>query len=259
MADSTQNFTEVGPHAPKMAVPELSEAIDVSFFVPCLNEEKHVIGTIKKLVSVSAGLGLSYEILIFDDGSTDRTAEKVQTFQAEHNDARVRLLVNKTNQGIARNFVEGAFVGRGKYYRLVCGDDVEPEETLHKILAQAGKADIIIPYHTKVDGRSFFRHLVSRTYTKLVNLASGRNLHYYNGLPLYLRRDVMRFHVEATGLGYQAEFLLRLLQENRSFIQLPLTASDREGSVSLNLRNFISVGYSLFKIFIRRVRNVLFE
>jgi hypothetical protein len=82
-------------------------------------------------------------------------------------------------------------------------------------------------------------------WTRLVNLASGQRLHYYNGLPLYLRRDVMRFHVEATGLGYQAEFLLRLLQEGRSYIEVPMVASDRGGSTALNLRNFISVGYRL--------------
>lgn len=254
-----QLFTEVGPHTPTMQADGLADRIDVSFFVPCLNEEKHVIGTVEKLINVCSGLGLSYEILVFDDGSTDSTAAKVQAFQTEHPDACVRLFINKTNQGLARNFVEGAFQGRGEYYRLVCGDDVEPEDTLHKILERAGGADIIIPYHTHVEGRSLWRSLVSRTYTNLVNLASGRKLHYYNGLPLYRRRDVMRFHVEATGLGYQAEFLLRLLQENRSFIQLPLTASDREGSAALNMRNFISVGYSLFKILMRRIRTALFK
>jgi hypothetical protein len=88
----------------------------------------------------------------------------------------------------------------------------------------------------------------------MVNIASGRKLHYYNGLPLFLRRDVMRFHVEATGLGYQAEFLLRLLQEGRSFIEIPLVASDREGSQSLNFRNFVSVGFSIFKIIAKRLR-----
>jgi len=93
----------------------------------------------------------------------------------------------------------------------------------------------------------------------LVNIASGRRLHYYNGLPLFRRRDVMRFHVEATGSGYQAEFLLRLLQEGRTYIEIPLVAEDREGSGSLNLRNFISVGYSIFKIGLRRLREVLFR
>jgi len=252
-------FVEMGPHTPADVLPELSTQVDVSFFVPCLNEEKHVAGVIEKLVSVCNRLSLSYEILIVDDGSSDKTVETVTTFQNANPDVCVRLLVNKVNQGIARNFVEAAFQGRGKYYRLVCGDDVEPEETLHAILSKLGTADIIIPYHTHVEGRSLRRRWVSKAYTRLVNIASGQKLHYYNGLPLYLRRDVMRFHVEATGLGYQAEFLLRLLQEDRSYEQIPLTAMDREGSVALSVRNFISVGYTLFKILVKRIRGAVFD
>jgi glycosyltransferase involved in cell wall biosynthesis len=170
----------------------------------------------------------------------------------------LRLFVNPVNRGVARNFIEGAFQARGTYYRLVCGDDVEPVETLHKILERIGAADIIIPYHTEVIGRPLRRRLISRLYTILVNIASGHKLRYYNGLPLYRRRDVMRFHVEATGSGYQAEFLLRLLQEGKSYVEIPLVASDREGSGSLNLRNFVSVGYSIFNIAVRRLRQTLF-
>lgn len=259
MDDRFLPFVEVGPQTPSDVPPDLRELIDVSFFVPCLNEEKHVIGVIEKLTSVCEGLSLSYEILIVDDGSTDKTVECVTAYQDENPNIPVRLLVNKVNQGIAFNFVEAAFQARGKYYRLVCGDDVEPEETLNAILSNVGQSDIIIPYHTHVEGRSLWRRIVSKTYTKLVNMASGQDLHYYNGLPLYRRRDVMRFHVEATGLGYQAEFLLRLLQEDRSYKQIPLTAMDREGSVALSLRNFVSVGYTLFKILMKRLRGALFN
>jgi glycosyltransferase involved in cell wall biosynthesis len=227
--------------------------LDVSFFVPCYNEEQNVVGVIDKLVAVTTKLQLSYEILVFDDCSSDSTVEVVNSYRRAHPEIPLRLFANRINRGVARNFIEGAFRGSGTYYRLVCGDDVEPVETLQKVLVNIGKADIIIPYHTRVIGRPLHRRLISRLYTILVNIASGRRLHYYNGLPLYRRRDVQRFHVEATGLGYQAEFLLRLLQEGRSYLEIPLIASDREGSGSLNMRNFVSVGYSIFKIAVHRL------
>lgn len=234
------------------------DTVDVSFFVPCYNEADNVLGTISKLVEVAKALGLSYEILVFDDCSKDATVEVVRNHQRQHPELPLRLFVNTANRGVARNFVEGGFRGRGRYYRMVCGDDVEPIESLKAILELAGQADIVIPYHTRVMGRPLYRRLISRFYTYLVNLASGRHLHYYNGLPLYLRRDVMRFHVEATGLGYQAEFLLRLLQEDRSYVEVPLVASDRGESTALSLRNFVSVAYSIFKITAKRVRSRLY-
>lgn len=258
MAEETLPFVEFYPENGIKLPDETPDVADITFFVPCLNEEDHVLSVIDRLIRVCSALSLTYEILVVDDGSTDKTAEIVTQFLTENPNSGVRLLINQENQGLARNFVEAAFQGRGKYFRMVCGDDVEPDDTLTAILSRVGSADIVIPYHTHVEGRSLWRRMISKTYTALVNLASGQKLHYYNGLPLYRRRDVMRFHVEASGLGFQAEFLLRLLQEKKSYVQIPLSALDREGSVALSLRNFVSVGYTLFKIVVKRIRGLLF-
>jgi glycosyltransferase involved in cell wall biosynthesis len=235
------------------------DALDISFFVPCFNEERNVLGAIEKLVQVCDKLRLSYEILIFDDCSRDRTVEVVKTYQTSNPLIPVRLFVNTVNRGVAWNFFEGAFHARGRHYRLVCGDDIEPIESHEHLLRHIGQADIIVPYFTAIKGRPFRRHVVSRIYTWLVNRASGYRLRYYNGCPIYRRSDVLRFHVETTGFGYQAEFLTRLIHENRSLIEVPLVSMDREGSGSVSTRNGLSVAHSLLKIALRRMRIYLYE
>lgn len=235
------------------------DALDISFFIPCYNEEPNIVGAIEKLVRISNELGLSYEILVFDDCSKDRSIEVVKTYQASNPLIPVRLFVNAVNRGVARNFFEGAFRARGRYYRLVCGDDIEPLESHERLLRHLGEADIIVPYFTTIKGRPFHRHLISRLYTWLVNRASGYGLRYFNGCPIYRRFDVIRFHVETTGFGYQAEFLTRLIHEERSLIEVPLESIDREGSGSINLRNGLSVAHSLLKIALRRMRIYLYE
>jgi glycosyltransferase involved in cell wall biosynthesis len=229
-----------------------AETNSVTFFVPCHNEEHNIVSVLKKLENVAQGL--NYEILVFDDCSKDATLSVARAYQQSNPQVPLRIFSNEANRGVARNFVEGAFHATCDHYRMVCGDDVESVETLRALLRHVGEADIVIPYHTRVHGRTLWRRFLSRIYTILVNIASGRRLHYYNGLPIFRRRDVMRFHVEATGSGHQAEFLLRLLQEGRSFVEIPVTAEDH-GSGSLNFRNFVSVGYSIFKIFVGRIRN----
>jgi glycosyltransferase involved in cell wall biosynthesis len=235
------------------------DAVDISFFIPCYNEESNVIGAIEKLVHASNELGLSYEILVFDDCSRDRTVGTVEAYQAAHPLVPIRLFVNDVNRGVARNFFEGAFRARGRYYRLVCGDDVEPLESHEQLLRHLREADIIVPHFTSIKGRPFHRHVISRLYTWLVNCASGNRLRYYNGCPIYRRVDVLRFHVETTGFGYQAEFLTRLIHENRSILEVPLVSIDREGSGSVNFRNGLSVAHSLLKIALRRLRVYLYE
>ena len=79
------------------------------------------------------------------------------------------------------------------------------------------------------------------------------------GPRIYRRADVVRFHVETTGFGYQAELLTRILHEGRSYVEVPLVAHDREGSGSVNLRNIVSVLHSLLKIALRRLRVYLFK
>lgn len=233
--------------------------IEVSFMVPCLNEEDNIIGTIETIMNAMVRVGCSFEILVFDDESQDNTSGVVAAFQLANPQAPVRLFRNKVNRGLAFNFVEGAFHGRGRYYRAVPGDNVEPAESIEQIVRSRGTADIIIPHFVEIRNRPFQRAIISKLYTWLVNLASGYRLAYYNGNPLYLRQHVMRFHVECTGFGYQAEFLTRLICEGASFKEIPLVAYDREGSASINIRNILSVTHSLVTIALRRLRIIVFD
>jgi glycosyltransferase involved in cell wall biosynthesis len=261
MADSSsKNIIELEGAALEPDLVGPSQAtVTMSFFIPCYNEEANVIGAVDKLVRVATAEKLSYEILIFDDCSQDRTVEIVRQYMGAHPELPLRLFLNRINRGVSRNFFEGAFHAKGRYYRLVCGDDIEPIESHLKMLQSLGQADIIIPHFTEIGGRKLHRHLISGLYTFLVNHASGNRLRYYNGCPIYRRYDVIRFHVETTGFGYQAEFLTRLLHEAKTYLEVPLVSIDREGSGSLNLRNFISVTHSLLKISLRRMRVVLFK
>jgi hypothetical protein len=153
--------------------------------------------------------------------------------------------------------VDGAFRGHGKYYRLVCGDNAESKEALVTCFSQLGKADMIIPYHEEIEGKSAFRRGLSNFYTTLVNLLSGYKIHYYNGLAVHLRYNVMRWGPYSFGFGFQAELITRLMDEGASYVEVPITATHRDkerGSSALNFKNLLSVGHTLSEVFIRRVR-----
>lgn len=237
-------------------------SLDLTISIPCLNEAANICDTLDTVVEAMRELPYSYEIIVIDDGSKDKTSELVMAYSDAHPELPIRLHRHERNRGLACSYVDGAFLGRGKYYRLVCGDNVEPKDTLVTVLGELGKADLIIPYHTPVAGKPALRRLVSKSYTWLVNSLSGYSIHYYNGLPVTLRYNIMRWGPYSFGFGFQAELITRLLDEGASFVQIPVVANHVEkggGNSALNWRNFLSVGHTLLEVFLRRVRRHAFK
>jgi glycosyltransferase involved in cell wall biosynthesis len=235
---------------------------EITFLVPCLNEETRVVPTLKTIEAAMRTLDRSYEVIVADDGSTDRTAAVVDEFIRANPQMPVRLYRNPCNLGMARTFVDMAFRGRGKYYRTVCGDDVESEETIINICSKMGEADIIVPYHRLLEGKSAMRRLISKTYTFIVNTITGYSLNYYNGSPLYRRFHVMRWAPYNYGFSCQADLITTLLDQGATYLEVPVDASHqtKDSSVSaLHFRNFVSAGHTLFEMMLRRLRRVLFE
>jgi glycosyltransferase involved in cell wall biosynthesis len=239
----------------------VADILDLTIVVPCLNEEKNIVPTLDTISSAMSELNYSYEIIVVDDGSMDQTAAIVKEYAQAHLQLPIHLHQNPRNRGLTRSYVDASFLGRGKYYRLVCGDNAEPKESLLAIFSQLGAADMIIPYQD-VTGKSAFRRGLSRVYTILVNSLSGNRIRYYNGCALHLRYNVMRWGPYSFGFGFQAELITRLLDEGATYIEVPVKSvhqTKARRNSALNTRNFLSVTHTLMEILIRRVRKRTFD
>ena len=234
--------------------------IDISFFVPCLNEEKNIIPTIDKIILSTKKSKLSYEICVIDDNSSDNTCDKIKDYKKLNSNINLLLVENDYTKGLGTNYVDAAFITSGKYYMLVNGDNAEPEETLKLILDEIGTADMIVPFFSNQDNRRFFRVLLSKIFTFLVNFISGYRIPYYNGPVLHLRYNVMRWSPDTHGYAYQAELITRILSEGATYKTVKIKNQDRvEGSSNaFTFANILSVFHSLLQIFLRRIRNLLF-
>jgi glycosyltransferase involved in cell wall biosynthesis len=233
---------------------EQQSDFDLTFFVACYNEESNITGTLDSIQAGMRDLPLRYEIIVIDDASRDGSVATVKDYMLRHPSLLLRLVESPKNRGLAHNFAEGSFLGRGRYYKLVCGDNVEPPETLRRVLEPLGNTDLIIPFHEQCHGRSRFRKILSRSYTRLMNLISGYSLGYYNGCGVFRRVDVMRWHSRTSGFGFQAELVISLLDSGASYVQVPIIGRDRQTGTSsaLKIRNWISISRTLLAVAFRR-------
>ena len=237
----------------------IREELEVTFFIPCLNEERHVTATLETTAAAAAEFPWTYEVIVVDDGSTDRTAEVVEEYCRAHPALAVRLVRNPMNLGLARSFVDAAFLGRGRFYRLICGDNIEPRESMVAILKRKGEADLVMPYYPEIPGKSAVGRTLSKVYNGLVNALSGHRIRYYNGNPLYRRRHVMRWAPHNSGFGYQADLVTQLLDLGCTYVEVPVAGMHRpKGGHRLRLRSLFSVSHSLLEIAFRRLRAILF-
>lgn len=232
---------------------------EITVLVTCYNEAAFISDTLKTVVSALEAAGRDYEIIVIDDCSKDNSLEIIREYMANNPDKLVKLFPNEKNRGLANNFVEGAYLGSGKYYRLCCGDNPETLEALTDIFSHVGAADLVIPYQIQrdVSGKSKPRKFLSMLFTGIVNTISGNDIRYYNSLPIFLRYHVMRYPPLSYGFGFQCDIVTRLLDEGITYLQIRhLGAIDRKGkaATALSLRNVFSVVHSFVEISIRRVR-----
>lgn len=97
----------------------------VSVVMPVYNGEKHVR---KAVDSILGQTFKDFELIIVDDGSTDRTPEILNEFT----DARIRVIGNSTNMGVRRARNRALDAVRGKFIAVQDADDVSMPRRLEK-------------------------------------------------------------------------------------------------------------------------------
>jgi glycosyltransferase involved in cell wall biosynthesis len=237
-----------------------SNQLDITCFVPCYNEENNIVKTLNTIISAVNKTKLSYEIVVVDDKSEDLTKEIVKKFIEQNKSQNIILRENQVNLGLGRGYIDTAFFSRGEHYMLVNGDNAEGEGTLLKLLNEVGKADMIIPYFSSYDNRRFHRVTISKAFTLIINIISGYKIKYYNGPVIHKRYNVMRWSPDTHGFAYQAEIIVKVLDEKGTFHEVMIDNLDREdgSSKAFKIRNILAVSHSILQIFLRRLRSLFF-
>ncbi|MBW2170520.1 MAG: glycosyltransferase family 2 protein [Deltaproteobacteria bacterium] len=227
----------------------------LSVVMPALNEENNVISAIERTLSAFDHLGINGEIVVVNDGSTDNTGNLVEK-RAEQ-EARVRMIVHETPQGIGGSFWDGVNVAGGDVVTMFPGDDEnEPIEAL-RYFHLFENVDIVVPFISNKGVRSKGRERLSSLFTAIVNITFRTRLNYTNGTVLYRRAILGDLELRSKGFFYQTELLIKAIKRGYLFAEVPNLLRKRSSGVSkaVSFKSF----YAVVKGYLQLVMDVYFK
>jgi glycosyltransferase involved in cell wall biosynthesis len=158
---------------------------EVSIVIPLRDEELNVVPLHDELTGVLTQLGVSYEVILIDDGSTDGTFEKLTALQAR--DPQMRIIRFTRNFGQTAAFAAGFAHARGQYIVTLDGDLQNDPRDIPAMLTLAHRKDIVSGWRKQRKDNFLTRSLPSAIANWLLGVVSGVRLHD-NGCSLKVYR-----------------------------------------------------------------------
>ena len=223
----------------------------VSIIIPAYNEETKLAPTVDFVLASLNKNGISdFEILIFNDASTDRTGEVAGELAKKHH--QVKVIHNPKNMNLGFNFVRGIELATKEFVGMVPGDNEMDPETLDNVFKVLGNADIVMIYIQNPQVRPLGRRFLSTAYVLIINTAFGFKMRYYNGGCYFKTAMVKKVPVYTHGFAYMTEILVKLLKSGATYVEVPMInrARERGATKAFRLKNIISVFKTFLTLFL---------
>lgn len=153
----------------------------LSVVVPMYDEQEVLPIFFERMHPLLDGLGLSYELVVVDDGSRDATAALLAEAATEWPQLRlIRLLRNSGHQAALS---AGFQLARGEYLVTIDADLQDPPEVIADLLATARDDDVDVVYGVRSDrsSDSWAKRTTARLYYRLMCRLVGRELPFDAG------------------------------------------------------------------------------
>ncbi len=158
---------------------------EISVVIPLRDEADNVVPLHGELTDVLDQLGVSYEVILVDDGSTDGTFEQLTAVQARN--PAVTVIRFTRNFGQTAAFAAGFAAARGEFIVTLDGDLQNDPRDIPQMLALARRKDIVSGWRRRRQDSFLTRHLPSAIANWLLGLVTGVRLHD-NGCSLKVYR-----------------------------------------------------------------------
>lgn len=199
----------------------------LSIIIPAYNEE----GAIGNTVSAIRELGLkSYEILVIDDGSTDKTPALSEAQGA-------RVISHPYNIGNGAAVKTGIRAARGRVLVFIDGDGQHNPEDIPRLVSQISRYHMVVGARAKGSKSKWHRNIANKIYNIFASWISGFPIEdLTSGFRVMRRQDALRFcDMFPNTFSYPTTSTLAFIRSGRSLKYVPITTVLRTGKSKIRL------------------------
>ncbi|MEA2647273.1 MAG: hypothetical protein QOE92_2356 [Chloroflexota bacterium] len=205
----------------------------VSIVMPCLNEERAIASCITKARAALDRYGLDGEVVVADNGSTDRSAEIAASLGAR--------VTTERRRGYGSAYLSGIAAAQGEYIVLVDADDTYDFDALDRFVAALDEG------YEYVNGDRFGgeimpgampwsnRYIGNPVLSGLLNLlfrTGIRDVHC--GMRAFTRDAYERMKVTTTGMEFASEMVIHAARAELRRTEVPIRYYPRTGDTKLH-------------------------
>ncbi|MFN3981891.1 MAG: glycosyltransferase family 2 protein, partial [Caldilinea sp.] len=210
----------------------------LSVVIPAYNEEDGICEIMQRVLAVRESLrsvGVdNLELLVVDDGSSDRTAELVRSQPG------ATLVQHAKNGGYGAALKTGFAAASGEWIGFLDADGTYPPEYFPALMkaAEEQNADLVIG--SRMAGAEsqmpVMRRIGNIIFARLVNIISASNItDSASGMRIFKKSILSQLYPLPDGLNLTPVMSTRALHENLKMVEVPIPYSERIGRSKLSV------------------------
>jgi glycosyltransferase involved in cell wall biosynthesis len=193
-------------------------ALSVSIVLPAYNEEANIEQALTEATGVAERLFGEHEVVVVDDGSTDRTGALVRA--AAERDPRVRLIAHEANRGYGEALRTGFLAATLDFVFFTDADLQFDLDELEGFLQYAGTVDVVAGYRLNRQD-PLVRRLMAYAWNLLVRVLFYVPVRDIDcAFKLFDRRVLREVDLESVGAMVNTELMVKLGRAGASVVEV---------------------------------------
>jgi len=204
----------------------------ITFIMPAFNEEATIEKALDQTHLILESMGISYELIVIDDGSYDCTSALIR--QSISGWPNARLISHSHNSGLGTAIRTGILAGNGEFIVFMPVDSpLEKDEIERYLAAFLPKTDAVVGCRHLRLGYNYLMRFNSFIYPKLVQILFNVRIKDFNWIHMYRRRIFPRALNLCEGIFGPTEILIRISRAGGSIREIDVNMKERKaGSAS---------------------------